>query len=84
MQDEVSGGVYHKISCLDFPEFVIPQEETDTLYLAPISTAATADFGVEMGSYGLHTYLSMDESLQNPCVCQGTSCGYATGKMLSG
>ena len=48
MQDEETGGVYHKVTCLNFPETVGPEEEKDTLYLAPISTAATGDFAAVM------------------------------------
>ena len=38
------GAVYHKISCYHFCAFIMPQEEKDQLVLAPVSTAATADF----------------------------------------
>lgn len=48
MQDEETGGVYHKVTCLEFPGFVMPQEETAQLVLAPISTTATADFAAVM------------------------------------
>ena len=48
MQDAESGGVYHKVSCLVFPETVAPQDETDQLYLAPVSVAATGDFAAIM------------------------------------
>ena len=44
MQDEKSGGVYHTATCLNFPATVLPQRETDQLYVTPISTAATGDF----------------------------------------
>lgn len=43
MQRE-DGGVYHKISCYHFCPFILPNEEKDQLVLAPVSTAATADF----------------------------------------
>lgn len=42
------GGVYHKVTCLEFPGFVMPEEETEQLYLAPVSTAATGDFAAVM------------------------------------
>ncbi len=48
MQDEESGGVYHKVTCLNFPETVDPEEETEQLYLAPVSVTATADFAAIM------------------------------------
>ena len=43
MQRE-DGAVYHKISCYHFCAFINPQDEKDNLVLAPVSTAATADF----------------------------------------
>jgi len=43
MQDEESGGFYHKVTCKTFPETVMPTEETDELILAPISTTASAN-----------------------------------------
>lgn len=39
-----SGGVYHKMTCAQFPGFVMPEEETQELLLSPVSTCATADF----------------------------------------
>ena len=48
MQDPESGGVYHKVTCAAFPETVGPEEETDQLYLSPISQAATGDFAAIM------------------------------------
>ena len=48
MQDEESGGVYHKVTGLVFPETVKPEEETETMYLMPISATATADFAAVM------------------------------------
>ena len=53
MQRE-DGAVYHKISCYHFCAFVMPEEEKDTLVLAPVSTAATADFaGCLAYAYGI-------------------------------
>lgn len=43
MQRE-DGAVYHKISCYHFCPFIMPQDEKDQLVIAPVSTAATADF----------------------------------------
>lgn len=44
MQDEATGGVYHKVTGLVFPETVLAVDETEQMVLAPISYAATADF----------------------------------------
>lgn len=43
MQRE-DGAVYHKISCYHFCAFIMPEQEKEKLVLAPVSTAATADF----------------------------------------
>ena len=43
MQRE-DGAVYHKITCYHFCGFVMPEDEKDVQVLAPVSTAATADF----------------------------------------
>lgn len=43
MQRE-DGAVYHKISCYHFCNFIVPEKELDKIVLAPVSTAATADF----------------------------------------
>jgi endoglucanase len=48
MQDSSSGGVYHKVSCANFPGMVMPETETDELIVSPISDAATADFAAVM------------------------------------
>ncbi len=48
MQDEESGGVYHKVSTLVFPETIMPEDDTEQLYLAPISATATGDFAAIM------------------------------------
>ena len=42
------GAVYHKITCLKFPGFVMPEYETEELFFSPISTPATADFAATM------------------------------------
>ena len=66
MQDETSGGVYHKVSCKDFPGFVMPQEETDELVLSPISTAATADFAAIMAKSSV-IYKDIDAAYAETC-----------------
>ena len=48
MQDEETGGVWHKVTCSAFPGEVMPQDETDQLILSPISTTATGDFAAVM------------------------------------
>lgn len=49
MQDSKSGGVYHKVTCANFPgDDVLPENETEELIISPISTAATYDFAAVM------------------------------------
>lgn len=49
MQDEESGGVYHKVSCRNFNALdQMPDLETSPLVLSPVSMAATADFAAVM------------------------------------
>ncbi len=48
MQDEKTGGVYHKVTCRNFPETVMPEDETDELIISPVSAAATGDFAAVM------------------------------------
>ena len=49
MQDETTGGVYHKVSTLEFPAInVSAVNDNAQLYVSPISYAATADFAAVM------------------------------------
>ena len=43
MQRE-DGALYHKVSCLSFCSFIMPQEEKEELYISPVSVTTTADF----------------------------------------
>ncbi len=48
MQEEKTGGVYHKVSCATFPGFVMPDQEKEPLVISPVSTAATGDFAAAL------------------------------------
>jgi len=49
MQDEKTGGVYHKVSCDKFDALnEMPHDEHGELILSPISATATADFAATM------------------------------------
>jgi endoglucanase len=49
MQNEESGGVYHKVSCKKFDALdEMPHDEKGELILSPISATATADFAASM------------------------------------
>lgn len=59
MQRE-DGAVYHKISCYHFCGFIMPDAEKDEIVLAPISTAATADFA-GCAAYAVNFYKDKDK-----------------------
>lgn len=67
MQDEKTGGVYHKVTCANFPETVIPTEEKDPLILSPISDAATASFTAVMAKASV-LYKEYDSEFSNKCL----------------
>ena len=49
MQDEKTGGVYHKVSCQKFNALdEMPNDEHGELILSPVSATATADFAASM------------------------------------
>ncbi len=48
MQDPATGKVYHKVTCASFPDFVMPEFETEELILSPPSVTAGATFAACM------------------------------------
>lgn len=67
MQDEKSGGVYHKVTCANFPETVMPEEETEELILAPISNTATGDFAAVM-AMAARIFKKTDSTFADTCL----------------
>lgn len=67
MQDTASGGVYHKVTCANFPETVMPEEETDQLILSPISNCATGDFAAVM-AMAARVYEDIDSDFADTCL----------------
>lgn len=67
MQNKENGGVYHKVTCANFPGYVMPQEETDELIVTPISTTATGDFAAIM-AMGYDTFKDADSEFANKCL----------------
>ncbi|MBR5067593.1 MAG: glycoside hydrolase family 9 protein, partial [Lachnospiraceae bacterium] len=65
MQAE-NGGVYHKVTCEQFPGVVMPQNETEELVVAPISTTATGDFAAVMAKAG-KIYRQYDGAFASKC-----------------
>lgn len=67
MQDPATGGVYHKITGKNFPETIMPEDETEQMYLSPISTTATADFAAVM-AMASEAYKEVDPAYQQTCL----------------
>ena len=68
MQDLVSGGVYHKVTCAGFPAHdVMPEKETEELIVCPISTDATGSFAAVM-AMGYEIYSKWDNNLAQKCL----------------
>ncbi len=67
MQDEVTGGVYHKVTCESFPGFVMPEDETDKLVVCPISNTATGDFAAIM-AMAASIYKDIDSAYADRCL----------------
>ncbi len=66
MQDG-SGGVYHKVTGLAFPGEVMPEMETEPLYIMPVSNTATGDFAAVMAmSYAV--FKEMDSRFAKTCL----------------
>lgn len=61
------GGVYHKVTCQDFPAYVMPENETAQLIVTPVSTTATADFCAVM-AMAYQYYKNVDASFANQCL----------------
>lgn len=70
MQESSNGGVYHKVTGKNFPGEVLPEEETDTMYVSPISLTATGDFAAVM-AMAYETYLTIDEKFAKQCLKAG-------------
>lgn len=68
MQDAKTGGVYHKVTCANFPgDDVLPQDETEELIICPISTTATYDFAAVMAKAGT-MYTKYDQAFAENCL----------------
>ncbi len=62
-----NGGVYHKVTCRNFPAEVMPQDETDQLIVMPVTTTATGDFAAVM-ALASRVYKDVDKELADRCL----------------
>lgn len=83
MQDQASGGVYHKVTCAEFPSYVMPQQETNELIVCPISTTATADFAANM-AMAYENYKDIDLKFAEKCLIAGEKAWSYLEKAPSG
>ena len=67
MQDPATGGVYHKVTCTNFPGVVMPEGETEELVLSPISNTATGDFAAIM-AMAARVYADIDSAYAEECM----------------
>ena len=67
MQDSQTGGVHHKVSCENFPGYVMPEMETEELIVTPVSTTATADFCASM-AMAYEYYQKVDKDFAEKCL----------------
>lgn len=67
MQDEATGGVYHKVSCASFCGTIMPQEEREELILSPISAAATGDFAA-VTAKAARVWRTLDADFADRCL----------------
>ena len=61
------GGVYHKVSCANFPAYVMPEKEVAELIVMPVSSTATADFVASM-AMAYEFYKGVDETFAKKCL----------------
>ncbi len=62
-----NGGVYHKVTCANFPETVEATAETEPLIVCPISATATGDFAAVM-AHAYNIYKEYDADFANRCL----------------
>ncbi|EFU43783.1 glycoside hydrolase family 9 [Paenibacillus vortex V453] len=68
MQDEESGGLFHKLTTLQFPGGdVMPEADTAALYLSPISATATGCYAAIM-AMSARIYAPYDEPFAASCL----------------
>lgn len=61
------GGVYHKVTCENFPGYVSPEKETAELIVTPVTTTSTADFCATM-ALAYEFYKDIDSDFANDCL----------------
>lgn len=68
MQDDETGGVYHKVTTFAFPPLdCMPEDDKADLYISPVSATATASFSAVM-ALAARIYRAYDEEFASRCL----------------
>ena len=68
MQDKLSGGVYHKVTAMGFPDMTLmPDIDVDDMYVMPVSTTATADFAA-VTAMAARIYKEINPGFSQSCL----------------
>jgi endoglucanase len=63
------GGVYHKLTRVNFEAVIMPQKDTDKRYFMPVSSAATANFAAVLAQAG-RIYRPFDKAFADSCAAK--------------
>lgn len=68
MQDQLTGGVHHKVTAMGFPDLsVMPDIDVDDMYVMPVSTTATANFAA-VTAMAARIYKDIDAGFAQSCL----------------
>lgn len=68
MQDPESGGVYHKLTSVNFPALLLlPEHDLMQMYFSPMSTTATADVAAVL-ALAARVYETLDPAFAQLCL----------------
>ena len=68
MQDPESGGVYHKLTSVNFPAMLLlPEHDLMQMYYSPMSTTATADAAAVL-ALAARAYETLDPAFAQTCL----------------
>jgi endoglucanase len=72
MQDPSDGGVYHKLTSLDFTDFIMPDADKTDRYVVMKSSPATLDFAMVM-AMASRVYAKSDATFAAKCLAAAKS-----------
>ncbi len=68
MQDNASGGVYHKMTSVNFPSLLLkPEQDNMKMYFSPVSSTATADFAAVL-ALAARVYKTIAPDFSQKCL----------------